>query len=176
VAINRGVYALSLYSSGFFEAASRLGERLSLNDGSVDTEIYPLVYLYRHGIELAVKYVHCLVDAILKRNGKIRATHKITDNFASLRDDLEFMLDEDEWSPKPDLEKMELIIADLVKDDPTSLGFRYPRLRSGEELAADLGSINIALLVEALEYVKNELKNITQWLNEQHPAPLDWNC
>jgi hypothetical protein len=170
--INRGVYALSLYSSGFFEAATELGERLSLNRGCVDTEIYPLVYLYHHGIELAVKYIHCFVAEILEKDESFKTTHKITDNLKSICDDIECILDTDEFAPKPDLEKINLIISDLVKDDPTAIAFRYPKLRNGDELAANLGSINIKSLCETLEYVKRELQQLIEWLEFIHPSPL----
>ncbi len=172
VDINRGVYALSLYSSGFFEAASRIGDRLIQNKGMIDIEIYPLVYLYRHAIEVAVKYIHRVLEELLRTEERFKCTHKIMDNWKAMRGNLEIAIETDEFAPKPNLDKIQQIIEDLVANDPTALAFRYPEVKKRNELAADLKSIDVQYFCGCMEYVRAELRQIINWLGKCHPSPI----
>jgi hypothetical protein len=55
VGLNRGEGAFGLYAAGFFDAGEQLARAMMQNGGKVDLSIYPLVYVYRHGTELALK-------------------------------------------------------------------------------------------------------------------------
>lgn len=172
VGINRNVHALSLYSAGYFEAASRLGSRLMTNGGCIDIEVYPLIYLYRHAVELATKYIHRVLEDVFRTGQRFQATHKITDNWNAMRPNLEMALHEDQFAPRPNLNKLQEILTDLVAVDPVAEAFRFPQTKNGDEPAADLQSINLHAFCNALEYVRAELKQIIEWLDGVHPAPI----
>jgi hypothetical protein len=174
VGLNRTAHALALYSSGYFESAYRLGQRLMVNDGNVDTEVYPLLYLYRHAVELSIKYIHRVMQSILNTDTRFKTTHLISDNWSSVRPNLELLLQEAEFAPKTNLEVIDRILRDLVAVDPKAEAFRFPQVSSGAEVAADLGSINLHAFCDALEYVAAELTQLIEWLHDVHPGPLLW--
>jgi hypothetical protein len=66
VGINRGENAFGLYAGGFFDAAEQLAQSMLQNRGKVDLNIYPLIYLYRHGTELALKQLCRYYDEIFR--------------------------------------------------------------------------------------------------------------
>lgn len=60
VGTNGGPYDFKDYALGYFQAANALGreldEKRGLTELSIDVVIYPLLYLYRQGIELMLKH------------------------------------------------------------------------------------------------------------------------
>jgi hypothetical protein len=94
------------------------------------------------------------------------------DNWAAMRSDLQVALREDQFAPRPNLDKIEQILGDLIAVDPIAEAFRFPQTRAETEPAADLGSINLHVFCGSLEYVRAELRQIIEWLDELHPAPI----
>ena len=71
---------------------------------------------------------------------------------------------------------MEQILSDLSAVDPKSTAFRYPGPEKDDpERAASLEQIDVEAFCRALEYLVAELEQICEWLDELHPAPLDWS-
>src|SRR3989344_8523683 len=55
---NGGPYWYITYARGYFRAAEKLNENLFKDSGfEIDFFIYPLLYLYRHSLELYIKHI-----------------------------------------------------------------------------------------------------------------------
>ena len=148
---NGGPYDLQAYSRGYFEAGERLMASLDENTMSVDVLIYPLVYLYRHGVELALKALARKLPWIWGEKSRIHLTHKLKDNWARVRP---YLTREPEFDPnEPVLGLVDRVLADLVEIDPTGEAFRFPAARSGNLFLQDMSVINVEVFGAAMKTV-----------------------
>jgi hypothetical protein len=148
---NGGPYDLEAYSRGYFHAAERLMASLEENTTNVDVILYPLVYLYRHGVELALKALAQKLPRIWDDHGEIHLTHKLQDNWARVRP---YLTREPEFDPnEPVLKFVDRVLADLIEIDPKGEAFRFPSARDGKLFLQDMSIINLQVFGEAMNTV-----------------------
>lgn len=131
---------LSIYSEGYKRAGNMLSDKLQKNRNGIDFLIYPLIFLYRHHIELELKIIIKEGNYLLEDEKVMRNHHKLH----NLWDDAKKIIEEI-WSdsPKDDLKTVEKTVLQLNDLDPGSYAFRYDRDKQGNKPNPDLNNIDI---------------------------------
>src|SRR5689334_20004211 len=82
---NGGPADLARYATGYFDAGARLIRSLEDDHSWVDCLVYPIVMLYRHAIEVALKCLAKKIPPLFDDHAELRMTHKLIDNWAIVR-------------------------------------------------------------------------------------------
>lgn len=160
-------------AEGFFEAGADLAKSCLRNEGKIDFKFYPLLYLYRHGLELALKQLLRWRGELLREplgEGK-PSGHRILDLWVSLRQDecgdpakkragvegaFEYVLGTELRDPDFAFEvpftvnDVDALLRDLHDLDPGSDSFRYPKSVKGAPHLADVEAVGVRAAFEAL--------------------------
>lgn len=132
---------LFLYATGYRTAAERLFDYISANHRDQDTLVYPLVFLWRHHVELMLKSLIRNSYRLLGQPSKFPGVHgvlKLWQEFRPLLERIEPNGDQE------DLEAVEGLIVQLAAIDKNSFVFRYPTtLDDQPSLPQDLTHINM---------------------------------
>ena len=154
VGTNGGPYNLQDYSMGYFRAGERLVRSILQDSTLLDLNIYPLVFTYRHAIELGLKSLAQILPRMQSQNSSAKLTHKLLDNWAVVRGYLEqgSELDHDP------IESVDRILKDFVEIDPSGEAFRFPHARDGAPFLQESSHINIAVFAEAMKHVQEALE------------------
>lgn len=156
---NGGPAGFDRYARGYFEAGARLVKSLQEEPLGVDCVIYPLVMVYRHGVEVALKHLLRLLPFLCDDETEIEFTHKLTDNWCRVRGylaKLEFDAD--------DLSQVDRILKDLVEIDSNGETFRYPESKpigKGEDkkepvpYLQETSLINVEVFGDGMSHVAN---------------------
>lgn len=141
-------YPMDIYAAGYKDAADAILYALSERKTSLDSVVYPLVFLYRQGLELQIKLILPLARQLTKSPAKEDHSHSLMLMWAELRTLL------NELTPRAcDLEvpAMEQFLHQLAEIDPQSFAFRYPEDKKGQLSLPDLHHINVRHLSEVMD-------------------------
>jgi hypothetical protein len=155
VGLNGGPYTTYDYASGYFMAARGLADQLRHNRSGINLLIYPVAYLYRHGIELGIKSLGEFLPSLWNESSDVRLTHELLDNWEIIKPYLMRNSDFDEDGTL--ISTVETILNDLVEIDPKGEAFRFARGRHGERHLQKTSLINLDVLTQAMEYVRDAL-------------------
>ena len=152
---NGGPYDFQAYSVGYFNAARVLVDAILVDSIGIDLAIYPIVYCYRHGIELGLKYLANLLPEIWNEVPQsMRATHELTDVWRVVKPYL--LRDKAFDESGANVPYVEDVINDIIQFDPKAEVFRFPSdSRSHQFFLQDSAHINIGVLNSTLEAVRN---------------------
>ena len=161
------------YQSGFRRAALHLAERVCETGREQDFLIYPIVYLYRHHIELALKSLIAVGGSLLNHslsNKEQRALgrHDLADLWRLARPLFNQVskLSGDAELPPADLEGIDSYIRQLHVHDPDGQRFRYAKTRShASSLDPNLRNINVRDFAVALEKLADYLDMLESWFD-----------
>ena len=115
---------------GYREAANRVVESALARDarGMFDVLIYPVVFLYRHHVELALKIIIRLGGRLYDQEQPTPGHHHLIPLWQKARAVLERRWGKGEES----VDATEALIGELDAFDPASFSFRYPETKTGE--------------------------------------------
>ena len=133
------VCSFSTYAYAYFEAGKVISNKIQddPNCYNVNLLIYPLFFLYRHAIELSIKQLVEFFSHIYGENA-IKYTHKIMDNWNSIKDEL---LPNDGYEIYVSF--IDKVIIDLLQYDDNSMIFRYPKSKDNIHHLSEYNTINI---------------------------------
>ena len=149
---NGGPYNFRDYSKGYFEAAQRIAASSFSTPHLIDVMIYPLVYLFRHGIELGLKHLAQKLPLIFDEKNQVHTTHRLLDNWLIVRRYLEQLPDGGN-DPQP-IQTVDRVLKDFVQLDPKGEAFRFPQSTDGQPYLDEVSVINIGVLAEAMKDVR----------------------
>jgi hypothetical protein len=156
-------FPMDLYAAGYKDAADGLLYALTERKVSLDSVIYPLVFLYRQGLELELKLILPLARRLADQPDKNDHRHGLMPLWRELRSLLEQF---DPPEADKELPEIEAFIQQLDEVDPGSYAFRYPTTKQGEVSLPDLSHINVRHLGEIMDSVFMLLGGIHSWLGE----------
>jgi hypothetical protein len=127
------------YGSGFLEAARTLARSFARRRGRRQIEIVPVLFLYRHSIELLAKAIILSGNRLMQHGGAgqderdvfvsfRRSRHRLLPLLDSIRQVFKYAHWEWHW-PKSAVESFDdarRVIEELDALDPDSFGLRYP--------------------------------------------------
>ena len=152
-----------IYAAGYKDAADALVAALAERKTSLDSVIYPLVFLYRHGLELQMKLILPLARRLAGKEPVADHKHGLMPLWIELRRHLEQL---DPRDDDQELAAIEDFIRQLDTVDPGSFAFRYPTTKKGEVSLPELRHVNVRHLSEIMDGVFMLLSGIYSWLGE----------
>ncbi len=163
-----------VYQDGYRQAALHLVEYVCDKGSGQDFLIFPIIYLYRHHIELTLKSIirtACkLLDELVTDIGSgILSQHDLSKLWAlgrPLLNQVHKMADNLAFPPD-DLEGIDSYIRQMHEHDPDGQRFRYPTTRKGTpSLRSGLTRISIRDLSSTLERLADYLEGIDNWFGD----------
>ncbi|MCR6480720.1 hypothetical protein NU688_31515 [Variovorax sp. ZS18.2.2] len=154
-----------LYAAGYKEAADALLRALTARQASLDSVVYPLVFLYRQGLELKLKLMLQQARHLANKPETSDTHHKLMPMWRELRQLLELI------DPRPgdkEVPAIEDFISQLDSVDPLSFAFRYPTNKKGEVSLPGLHHVNVRHLGEIMDSVFFMLNGIYSYLGEMN--------
>ena|ERR1035441_5601401 len=134
---------------GFKRAADILASHVLATYTAGDLLIYPIVFLYRHQLELSLKEIILRANQLLDEPVRFRAVHSLRELWEDCRTALEsagFPVNIAET------EYFEACIEQLDRLDPHSMSFRYPVTKTGAPtLPPSLQSIDLQNLQTVMD-------------------------
>ncbi|HXT60559.1 MAG TPA: hypothetical protein VN699_18095 [Pirellulales bacterium] len=155
---NGGPAGFDRYATGYFEAGARLVASLQADSRSVDCVIYPLVMVYRHGIETALKHLSRVLPPLCDEAAEPKLTHNLLDNWKIVRRCLTEMEEGDQI-----LDRVEFLLKEFVEIDPRGETFRYPEGTNGSLLLQDTSLINVEVFVAGMAFITQYLEGACCW-------------
>ncbi len=174
------------YQDGYRRAALHLAELVCDSGRSQDFLIYPIVYLYRHHIELALKSiisVACFVVdyTLTERDVDTLGRHDLAKLWALARPLLNptCELGGSPALPLDDLEGIDSYILQLHKHDPDGQRFRYSTTKAKGRKARlpslpNLRHINIRDFAVGMEKLADYLEGLDNWIGDLADAKIEY--
>jgi hypothetical protein len=158
-------YNFGAFAKGYHLAANRLSQEFLSKNGFRDYEGYPIVFLYRHALELNLKNVIywavrlCPFKNIASIDSKLYNRHELTE-LAQLSRDLLLKL----FPADPDIKKVTKRIITTAKEfdeiDPTSFSYRYPIDRKGSYSTKKHQIVNILSIHKNMDCLLSDLETV----------------
>ncbi len=152
-----------IYAAGYKDAADALVTALAKRKAPLDSVVYPLVFLYRQGLELQLKLILPLARRLAGKEAVADHKHGLMPLWSELRRHLEQL---DPREDDKELPAIEDFIRQLDTVDPGSFAFRYPTTKKGEVSLPELRHVNVRQLSEIMDSVFMLLGGIYSWLGE----------
>ncbi len=152
-----------IYAAGYKDAADALVVALAERKIPLDSVVYPLVFLYRQGLELQLKLILPLARRLAGKEASADIGHKLMPLWNELRQHLEQL---DPREDDKELPAIEDFIRQLDTVDHGSFAFRYPTTTKGEVSLPELRHVNVRHLSEVMDTVFMLLGGVYSWLGE----------
>jgi hypothetical protein len=167
---NGGPYGFNAFAMGYFDAAESVWKSMANGDGFVDTLVYPFAFLYRQGIELAIKDLIYFLSAAGGGSTGPALTHKLLANWETLRPLLHQYHKRFGYGSAADarLGEIERVITAISEFDPDSFVFRYPEDKKGQLYIKGFSRIDVAQLQKALSETANWFWGVMEGVREDH--------
>lgn len=153
-----------IYAAGYKDAADALVQALIHRQAPLDSVVYPLVFLYRQGLELELKLLLPLARRLACKEAARDHQHGLMSLWRELRQLLEQL---DPRADDKELPAIESFIFQLDAVDPGSFAFRYPTNKKGEVSLPELRHVNVRHLSEIMDSVFMLLGGIYSWMGEK---------
>jgi hypothetical protein len=165
---------LHAYALGYLEAAITFGE--SAIQRPSDLAFYPLLHLFRHGVELALKQLSYDIAKYKGAGEGPTLDHLIDGLWRQLKPDL------DQWiesrrnggEAPPESTEFDDIMVDLIHVEPTGFPSRYPTTKKGADIHPDLSTIDFAKFVHAVRRSESTLRTWLYQLSADASAQEDY--
>ena len=151
----------ALITDGYRRAADHLVDQALRDYTERDFLVYPIVFSYRHFIELSLKY---LVDSYgsyvgLEANWKTHELDPLWEAFKS-------MLEKHGVQSNSADPVVEACIAEFAKIDVRSFSFRYPTDTKGRLISFDVDALDLENLRDVMEGVSNYFTGTDGYLSQ----------
>jgi hypothetical protein len=161
------------YTEGYRRGARLLVEHVMEHQRNQDYLVYPIIFLYRHHIELALKnlilHTPYLIDRPLTESEKLHlGRHRLDLLWQDLKPMLSAIGEAIGWGEldAADVEGIDNYIHQLTELDPDSFSFRYTRSKKGTpSLPAELKHINLRHFAEMMERLADFLDGLNTGLS-----------
>jgi hypothetical protein len=154
------VASFGLYGEAFWRAGQAVAEKLATAVGYSDLDACPIVFLYRHSIELYLKGIGLIGRDILQlRNIDLPDASRLlnTHILSSLTPYVKRIFDEVEWKWETNIEglrnfqEFETLIEEIERVDANSFAFRYPVNTKGKSSLPQSFRFNVLDFCNELE-------------------------
>ena len=179
------------YSTGFRRAAHHLANQVWKTSFDQDVVVYPIVYLYRHHVELLLKaIIRCasrLLDRELtKEDLKALGGHSLLELWQAARPLLNLVeagLALRPPFPIEELEGVDSYIDQIHEHDPDGQNFRYARRKAKRSdpddqmrpsLSAAFKLVDIGVFAGAMERLADYLEGIEESFGYLEDAKAEW--
>lgn len=144
------------YRTGYKQAADKLVE--DVRSISIDSVVYPIVFLYRHHVEISLKAIIEDGYFLLYGENKNHKGHHLIELWATAKTIAKEIWNEE--FPETDFEFIDHIVQEFDKYDKPSTIFRYAKMIDGKNSNPDLSYINVRHLRDMIEKFNEVLSPI----------------
>ncbi len=146
-----------LYCEGYLKAARILANYACNQPHDKDILIFPIAFLYRHHVELALKDLVRVAEDLRSSNAHATGHHFLGTLWAELKTVLENI---GEAPSKSEADSADAYIDQLERIDKKSETFRYATTKVGQLHLQGVNSIDIRSLAESMERLAGYLGGI----------------
>ena len=145
---------LVAHVEGYKRAADLIWQQIELEPraAAIDFLVFPMVFLYRHYVELCLKDVIAAGIYLESGSGSYPATHNLSELWKLARGHLERI---GPGCSDETLDSITALIGQFDQLDPGSFTFRYPISKALAPVLPPNGSLNLALFHEGMEKISN---------------------
>ena len=165
---------LPAFAEGYHEAGRALAQKLEEARGYADYEGYPILYLYRHALELYLKAVvyrgAILLGLISEENidlSGLFTSHELGRLLPPIRKIWKAQKWDFDGTQLSSFDDFEELIHSLDQIDPKSFSFRYPVSRSGNAQLPHHFSVNVVSFANNMDGLLNLLEGAAIGLTEK---------
>lgn len=156
---NRGI-EWGLYCHGYQQAADALVdvflERYDNYSAYYESQAYPIIFLYRHYLELRLKELFIAYGDLLGDSIDVSG-HSLITLWQKVRERDKRVSTESSPEIDADMETIEDIIKQFDRIDPNSEVFRYPVLRNGKTVTLPPIQVDLRQLKEVMSWASDLL-------------------
>jgi hypothetical protein len=162
---NQPKKGFGIFARGYTLAANRLAKALLRARRFSDYEAYPVVFLYRHALELSLKHViYSSIELAALRyledvDRRLQNSHDLTQLSKTARDVLMLLFPEDK-SLRRVVSTFSATCDDLARIDPRSDGYRYPIDKNGKPSTKRHQVVNLQAFAARMSSVLEDLDTI----------------
>ena len=156
--VDYGADKWDLYASGYRTAAELLTSHVRERGVDQDRLIYPVVFLWRHHLELLIKSIIKVTSSLLDRRGASVEGHELSQLFGTARQLLgEFSVTERDALPPGTAQRTREALRKFNSVDATSQVFRYPVDKQAHEHLTGVRHINFQVVEDYMRSVSDAL-------------------
>jgi len=166
---NWGIENYGIYALAYYEAAQRLLQPILDSSNFADYDAYPILFLFRHHVELTLKEVVVLTERIAEME-RIElpqfniATHNLVTLLEVAERNLELLKRPLGLDEKPFDKRTKDLILDLGSFDQKSEAFRYPVDKEGNLFFPDHFLVGLPEVAKNMEHIYHNLIGLTEYL------------
>lgn len=155
----------SLYVEGYWHGANKLAMGVIENRDGIDYLVYPILFLYRHYIELKIKYLIADSRGILEEKVGFPNHHNMFNLWGLLKTNINRIAKSKDNGlynhiASEDYNKVDDGMAFYKEVDLGSMAFRYPKDQDGNTSLDGVVTINIQEVLVAMNGLKEVLDKI----------------
>ncbi|WP_256657815.1 MULTISPECIES: hypothetical protein [unclassified Pseudomonas] len=169
--LNWSHFRADLYAFAYKDAADGLMEAMANRKVPLDSGIYPLLFLYRHALELQLKLMLTTARNLAGLEARNYEKHSLMPMWSELR---KLLKELGPNQPETEVSAVHGFIRQLNDVDPDSMAFRYATTRYGKEHLSDITHINIRHLRDVLDSIFLWLNGAYDWLGEMESNQPDY--
>lgn len=143
---------LVLMADGYREAAERLVDAAAADTGLQGTVVYPVIFLYRHFLELELKYVLATYGRHFDEEADWKS-HSLMDLWEKVRPIIEMAGSGTDDRGANDA--VEACIREMSVADPMSFSFRYPVAKGGRPMVLAFETVDLGNLRKTMRKIAN---------------------
>lgn len=148
--------------SGYLRGAELLMEHVLRGRRDQDLLVYPIIYQYRHYLELRLKQLSKLCGSLLGKKVEVPWHHSLLKLWMLARPLIQAAAPQD---PKKDLDAVEETIRELDRIDPNGEAFRYSETKGHSHLAS-VRHIDLANLGKVISGLTSFFEGATTMFEE----------
>ncbi|MBD2629350.1 hypothetical protein [Trichormus variabilis] len=161
--IVNGHYRSEFYILGYKQAADILVNHVLSTGYDQDTLVYPIVFLYRHDLELLVKNIIENGAKYLDIEEKPKTNHYLDTLWTTAKGIINKIWEEKIWEEGESYQELEIdhYIAEFIKIDKSSQAFRYHKDKEGKEFLELTEIINIQHFSDCINKISIYLEGVS---------------
>ena len=156
--IVNGHYRSEFYILGYKKAADILVNHVLSTGCDQDTLVYPIVFLYRHYLELLVKNIIENGAKYLDTEEKPQTNHYLDTLWSKAKAIINKIWEEGESSQELEIDHY---IAEFIEIDKSSQAFRYHKNKEGKEFLELIEIINIQHFSDCINKISIYLEGVS---------------
>lgn len=155
--------AWTLYASGYGEAADLLVRHIEEHGAGQDMLVYPILFLYRQYLELEIKDLIRQGRRLQDIPGGFPKHHDIAGLWRTCHQLLSEIAPDDSVE---ELKQIDRLIEEFAAVDPSSMAFRYPEDKKGNDSLPGITHINLRNVREVMTAISNLLTGASCQIDE----------
>jgi hypothetical protein len=143
---------LGLYAFGYKEAADVLVRNIVKRNAGQDLLVYPVMFLYRHYLELEIKNLIFLCNHYQDNTANFSTIHGIDQLWGTCNKLLSEIFPNESITERKETTRL---INEFSKIDSNSMAFRYPHNKDGKTPLLNISKINLHNVQDVMEKISN---------------------